>query len=274
MNELPNAAPPAELFRRRHTAPPRRRPRQTWLLLRALWRAALTVGVPAGLAAWLMTSPRFRLQSVAVDGATRVETAWVAAAVGTLRGRPLLLVSLAEVEQRLARHPWVAGAAIRKDLPSRLVVEISERRPAALAARAGGWTWIDREGRPIAPVAPGEVADRYLRFTGRVERPTWVAAVLGAAERLRQRGPAWARDIQELEVLGPGDFAVRTPALPFRLLFHAARLDEATANLTRHLPEILAHTEGIEAVDLRFARQIVIRWSERSSLPSNRVPEA
>lgn len=274
MNRLPSSAPPDELFRRRRTAPPRRRPRPVWRLLRAALRAGLTVGVPAGLAVWLMIAPRFRLGRVEVHGASRVDAAWVAAALGSLRGRPLLLVSLAEVEQRLARHPWVAGAAIRRDLPSCLLVEVSERRAAAVAARAGGWTWIDRNGRPIAPVIPGEAIDGALRFTGRVDRPTWVAQVLAAAERLRQRRPAWAREVEELEVLGPGDFAIRSPALPFRLLLNAARLDEATASLTRHLPEILAHSEGVEAVDLRFARQIVIHGGERGSLASSALPEA
>ncbi len=273
MSELRHG-PPAELFRRRHTAPARRRPRQSWLLLRPALRATLTVGVPAGIVLWLMTAPRFRLQSVAVHGTGRVDPAWVVEAMSALRGRPLLLVSLAEVEERLARHPWVAGAAIRKDLPSRLVVELTERRPAAVAARADGWTWIDREGRPIAPVGAGEATDRYLRFTGRVERPGWVADVLGAAERLRQRGPAWARGVAELEVIGPGDFAIASPQLPFRLFLNAARVDAAAASLTRHLPEILAHSAGVEAVDLRFARQIVIHWSERRSPPSSGNPEA
>jgi hypothetical protein len=232
------------------------------------------VGVPAGLAFWLMTSPRFRLQSVTVHGAARVEAAWVVAAVGALRGRPLLLVSLADVEERLARHPWVAGAAIHKDLPSSLTVAIEERRPAGLAAFAGGWTWIDRQGRPIAALRPDEAAEGSLRFTGRVERPSWVAAALEAAERLRRRGPAWAREVEQFEVLGPEDLAFTPQGLPFRVLVAAGRVEEGTAALTRHLPEILAHIEGAEAVDLRFDRQIVIRGAKQPRPEAADVPEA
>lgn len=256
-----NPAPTDELFRRRRFEHPHRRPSTLTQVARPFGHALLTVGVPAALAFWLMTSPRFQLRRVDVVGGSRVSAAWVIAAVSSLRGRPLLLVSLDEVERQLGRHPWVAGAGIRKDLPDRLQIEIHERVPVAVLIDEEGSYWVDRDGRTIEACPPAATPD-LLRITGAVGDSGAVAAALQVAERLRTSSATWAAALTETEILGPDDFRVHSSALPFTLLVSGARLGDALEPFQHYLPQLLERHDGIAAVDLRFARQIVVHFPE------------
>lgn len=258
---LRNPAPANSLFRRRRFDRPHRRPSTLAQVAPPFGRALLTVGVPAVLAFWLMTSQRFQLRRVEVAGGSRVPAAWVVAAVGSLRGRPLLLVSLDEVERQIGRHPWVAGAAIRKDLPDRLLVEIHERVPVAVAEHGETAYWVDRSGRTIEECPPAAAPD-LLRLTGAAGDPAALAAALDVAERLRQSSAPWAEALTEAEILGPDDFRFHSTALPFPVLLSGARLADALEPFQLYLPQLLERRDGIAAVDLRFARQIVIHSPE------------
>jgi len=258
---LRNPASTNQLFRRRRFDRPHRRPSALVQVARPFGQALLTVGLPAVLAFWLMTSPRFQLRRVEVVGGSRVPAAWVVAAVGSLRGRPLLLVSLDEVERQLRRHPWVAGASIRKDLPDRLQVEIHERVPVAVAERDESTFWVDRAGSTIEACAEGASPD-LLRVSGATDDPSAIAAALEVAERLRASPAPWAASLTEAEILGPDDFRFQSTALPFSLLVSGARLADALEPFQHYLPQLLERHDGIAAVDLRFARQIVVHFPE------------
>lgn len=258
---LRNPAPANTLFRRRRFDRPHRRPSALAQMARPFGRALATVGIPTVLAFWLMTSPRFQLRRVEVAGGSRVPGAWVVAAVSSLRGRPLLLVSLDEVERHIGRHPWVAGAAIRKDLPDRLLVEIHERMPVAVVERAGTTFWVDRSGRAIEE-CPETAAPDLLRITGATDDSRSVAGALDVAERLRASAAPWAATLTEAEVLGPDDFRFHSAALPFSVLLSGARLADALEPFQHYLPQLLERRDGIAAVDLRFARQIVVHSPE------------
>ncbi|MEZ5332884.1 MAG: FtsQ-type POTRA domain-containing protein [Thermoanaerobaculia bacterium] len=256
-----NPAPTDGLFRRRRFERPHRRPSTLAQVARPFGHALLTVGVPAALAFWLMTSPRFQLRRVDVEGGRRVSAAWVVAAVGSLRGRPLLLVSLDEVERQLGRHPWVAGAGIRKDLPDRLEIRIHERVPAAVVVAPDGTTWVDGQGRSIEP-CPATATPDLLRITGAVGDAGAVAGALRVADRLRDSSAPWAASLTEAEILGPDDFRIHSSALPFTLLVSGARIGDALEPFQHYLPQLLERHDGIAAVDLRFARQIVVHFPE------------
>jgi cell division septal protein FtsQ len=258
---LRNPAPANELFRRRRFDQPHRRPSTLAQVARPFGQALLTVGLPAVLAFWLMTSPRFQLRRVEVAGGSRVPAAWVVAAVGSLRGRPLLLVSLDEVERQIGRHPWVAGAAIRKDLPDRLQVEIHERVPEAVVRRGDTTFWVDRSGRAIEECPPSANPD-LLRITGSTAEPQAIAAALAVTERLRGSAAVWAASLTEAEIFGPDDFRFQSTALPFSLLVSGARIADAIEPFQHYLPQLLERHEAIAAVDLRFARQIVVHSPE------------
>lgn len=244
--------------RRRFVASHRRRS-----LAAQLWRpflgALTTVGVPLAVALWVMRSPDFRLTQVVVAGTHRVETQWVAGALEPLRGRQILWLSLDEVERRLEDHPWIAGAEIHKELPNRLVVDVVERRPAALLRRADELLFVDRAGEVIAPFDPAlGVADLVLLSAADAPARE-LAGALGMVETIGQVEPRLAAELSEVELLGQGDYRLLIASLPYPILVNGERLRPGLARLRRYATDISSRYGTVGAVDLRFSRQIVIQ---------------
>ena len=149
-------------FRRRRFVVPHRRRSRTLMLLKPFLLAMLLVGLPVVAALWLYTSPRFLLRQVQIGSSAQVSAEEIAATLSPLEGRHLLGLSLKEVEGRLTAHPWIKSAAIRKELPDTLVVQIEERRPAALLRREGELFYVDESGFVIGVYDPQGPVDLLL----------------------------------------------------------------------------------------------------------------
>lgn len=261
-------APEAFDFRRRGTPPRRKRRHPLLLLVRPLAAAALLVAGPTALVGWVLTSPRFDLREVVVAGGTnRVPAADVRAAVASHEGGNLVLLRLDEVERRiLRRNPWIDTLELQKDLPGRLRVEVTERKPVALLLRGGMPVYADAEGRPIVAVPPGErerarKAGLVLVTFARPQRSAaeGVASALEVAGELGRVQPDWAAQLTRIEVLGERDFRLHTGALRFPLLVASGQVAEKVRHLDRLLPELARRYPAIQGVDLRFERRIVVQ---------------
>jgi cell division protein FtsQ len=245
-------------FRRRRFVVPHRRRSRTRMLLKPFLLAVVLVGLPVAAALWVYTSPRFMLREVQVGSTRHIPAAEVGSALAPLRGRHLLGLSLSEVEDLLITNPWVEKVAVRKELPDRLVVEIEERLPVALLRQDGRLFYVDGEGfvmgdyeldgpvdLPLLSLVPGAALD--------------VAAALELASELRRLAPTTMQGLSEIEVLGLGDYRVHTAGLDFPVLVSSTELEKQLEKLVALLPEMNQRFDTIEAVDLRFTRQIVIQ---------------
>ncbi len=246
-------------FRRRAVKPRRRRRPLALALLRPAATALLLVGVPAAAGAWMLTSPRFALSRVEVSGTARVDPRWVHGRLAPLVGRNLVRLRLSRVETALEGHPWIAGVAVEKRLPDALAVQVVERRPAALVARADRLWLVDREGRPIAP-APAGARQRFLV----VEPSPWstggdVPAALALAAEVAREEPVWASGLARVDVLGEGDFRLHTAALPCPVLVRAGSLAAPARRLDRALPALGERLGTLGTLDLRFTGRLLVR---------------
>jgi len=248
-------------FRRAAVKPRRRRRSLVAALARGLAGALLVVGAPLALAGWALTSPLFALAEMEVTGSERVPAAWVRARLAPLVGRNLLLLPLSAVDRALAGHPWIGDLSVAKALPARLAVTVTQRQPAALIV-AGGEPWYaDAEGDPIAPLG-GEEAPGLLLVT----RPEGVEAAgggvplaLAVAGELAAAAPAWARELERIDVLSEEDVRLHTAALPCPLLVRGGQIGARAGHLRALLPEVATRYPELAALDLRFARRIVVR---------------
>ncbi len=263
---------------RRRPAPPRRKRRSLWVaLLRPLATAVTVVGLPLAVGGWVLTSPRFRLTDLTIDGARRVPAPRLYRALAPLRGKNLVRLPLSEVKSLLAAERWVDAVEIEKELPHRLRVRIRERRPAVLletgleagleaerTGTAGGdlpggaLAWGDEAGRPIAPVAAGEDTRGFLLVRAGRSIPQAVAKALAVAAELRTASPDWAATLSRVDVLGEDDYRLVTRTLPFPLLVRRGQVAANVERLESLLPELGRRYTGLTAVDLRSAERLVI----------------
>lgn len=260
---------PEEL--RRPGAPPRRRRRNPVLaLLRPLAVSLLLVAMPAGLVTWVLASPRFDLRNVEVSGTPRVSVEALRASVAPFEGGNLVLLPLASVEEAVRRNPWVDTVEVAKELPDRLHVEVTERRPVALLVRStggGGLVYADQKGRPIAPVDDPERARKAGLVVVTFAHPQLsvsgggdgVGGALEVAGELGRVQPSWAGALSKIEVLGEQDFRLHTGSLRFPLLVTRGQVGPKVKRLTELLPQLDRRYPAIQAVDLRFSRRIVVQ---------------
>jgi cell division protein FtsQ len=121
--------------------------------------------------AHVMDSPRFALREVTVSPTTRVSYQEVLALARVADGDRLLALDTDAIAARVAEHPWVAEARVRRQLPAGLMIEVSERRATAVAL-LGALYLLDDAGRPFKR-ATVEEADGLPVITG-LERSQYV----------------------------------------------------------------------------------------------------
>ena len=126
---------------------------------------ALIVGGQIGrLADSFLVAIGFGIEDVAIAG--QKETSEIAVLEKLDAGGSLIAFNAKKAQQRLAELPWVEHAVVRKFYPSRLSVEITERKPFALWQRDGNVTVIDRSGTTIVPLEEGRFARLPLMVGG------------------------------------------------------------------------------------------------------------
>ncbi len=244
--------------------------------------------MPVAAVVWLLTSERFALSGLTVtigepsearsraarpgearpgeartDAEPRVSEAWVRQQLEPFLGANLLRLELAAVAAPIERHPWVRAVDVSKELPARLRVRVAERRAAAVLREGGELFYLDDEGRTIAPADPGAGDDLAVvsrRAPGDAD-PGALAAALELLRELEAADLARLADLEEIEILGEGDFRVLTAGLPFPLMVAAGTVEKRVRRLEGLLPQLEERYGAGAVVDLRFERRIIVQPS-------------
>ena len=112
----------------------------------------------------VIASPRFAIQEIRASATTHVTAEEIEELAGVAIGDKLLTIDPDRVAAQLALHPWIATARVRRELPSVLSIEVTERRAVA-SALMGALYLLDDSGRPFKR-ATFEEADGLPVITG------------------------------------------------------------------------------------------------------------
>jgi POTRA domain-containing FtsQ-type protein/cell division protein FtsQ len=128
--------------------------------------AVVALSVLAGrqLVRHVIASPRFAVKEIRVAATTHVSADEIQELAGVEIGDRLLTVDPDRVAAQLATHPWIGSARVRRELPSALAIEVTERRAVA-SALMGALYLLDEGGRPFKR-ATFEEADGLPVITG------------------------------------------------------------------------------------------------------------
>jgi hypothetical protein len=126
--------------------------RWLWLLFRTVAAVGALVGAIylGRLAiAHVVASPRFAVRAIRISPTSRhVPREEILRRAEIQLGDRLLAIDTDAVAARIAAHPWVAGALVRRELPATVTIEVTERQAGALAV-IGGLYLVDQSGRPF-----------------------------------------------------------------------------------------------------------------------------
>jgi len=209
----------------------------------------------------------FRVRSVDIQGIRRMDSKPVYQIAVDQKSMAMPLVDVADIRQRLLHYGWVKDARVSRRLPDTLVIDIVERKPAALWQDQAKLSLIDAEGvvldrvpisaMPDLPLLIGAGANRQSRNLEALlnDVPT-LAPQLESASWVGKR--RWDLNFQsgETVALPEGQQAAKDALAKF------ARLDKSSGLLGR----------GIVRIDLRIPGKMVVRLPREPGEPI--IPES
>jgi len=202
-----------------------------------------------------------------IDGVVTDELRRAADEAGTDKA-PQALVNAPEIRERLLKFGWIKDARILRRLPDTLVIDIVERKPAALWQSQGQLALIDSEGVVLDRVPVDQMPDLPLLIgPGANAEEEELTRLMSDVPTLRPQlasatwvgGRRWDLNFQsgETVALPEGELAARTALDKF------AKQDKASGLLGR----------GIVRFDLRVPGKMIVRLPHAVAEPGAPVPQ-
>ena len=132
------------------------------------WTVASYAGVPELAKSELAKSASragYEVRKVRVTGVDRMSEQVVYQRVLGETDRPMPLVEIAEIRDRLLELPWVKDARVSRQLPDTLRIDIVEREPHAVLVKPDRLMLVDPEGQELEPVS-AKAAEGMLFISG------------------------------------------------------------------------------------------------------------
>lgn len=189
------------------------------------------------------------------------------------RNRSVLRIPLDTRRRQIEALPWVSQAVVRRALPNRISVEITERTPIAFLREGSGMSLVDAQGvilaRPLQgnfhfPVVTGisaemPIDDRERRmqlfadFSRQVE-----AAQPGAMDHINEVDLSDLTDLRATIAGLPGSPAANAADAPVLVHFGEGGIEEKYRSLVENFAQWRATVGRVESIDLRFNREAVV----------------
>lgn len=247
----------------------------------AVWTAAGFAGSAAAyeIGHFLLASPEMALvhpEQVVLSGNHHVSPANILEIFAADRSKSVLRIPLDRRRQQIEAIPWVERATVRRALPNKIEVEISERTPIAFLREPGDMALIDVHGvildRPLEgdfhfPVVTGLTADMapddrekrmrvFSGFTQQIE-----SARSGAIDQLSEVDLSDDGDVRAtLAGLGgaPDGQLNDQPDAPVLVHFGNTDFEAKYQTLVQDIGLWRAKVGPVASVDLRFSREAIV----------------
>ncbi len=182
----------------------------------------------------------------------------------------LARLDLKEVSSRLAKHPWVEKAKVKRDWTRRaLIIEVQERVPQALILLEDLYL-VDRQGEVFKKAEPKDRLD-YPVLTGLnrqeiMERDNRAVDLLRQAlellELLGQRKVFTRREVSEIHLSKQNGLTIFTfnGGMPIRL--GSGGLSDKLSRLEKVLPDLQQKSKNVEYLDLNYPRKVVVKMKD------------
>ncbi len=221
------------------------------------------VGIAAGEA---VGDAGFRVRSVDVQGIKRMDPRPVYEIALDQKTTAMPLLDVAAIRQRLLEYGWIKDARVSRRFPDTLVIDIVERKPAALWQDEDRLTLIDAEGVVLDRVQVSQMPDLPLLIgKGANAQAIALDRLLSQAPALKAQlvSATWVGDRRwdlsfqsgETIALPEGDQAASSALTRF------AKMDKSAGLLGR----------GILRFDLRIPGKMTVRLPREPGEPI--VPE-
>ncbi len=207
----------------------------------------------------------FEVREITLIGANQVTRREVLERLALRPGQTMFSINPGRLAIRVQSHPWVKQATVRRVLPHTLVIDLVERRAAAVLQSASMALLLDEEGHALSVlpptndpglpvligISPKGVLEKESRPLQAAQRGIELAGLLGRTFHGRP----------EVDVGNPDNVVAYVEGL--RLQFGDSPFDEKWDRLQKlepYLPEGRAGWGGARSdIDLRYPGKVIVR---------------
>ncbi len=178
--------------------------------------------------------------------------------IGGLRGdESLLTISSRKVYEKLKESPWIQTASVRKEYPSKLLINIRETEPFALLDMKGKMFIVDDKGRLLeelkdnsVPFLPVIMSDPYN------EKEAFREAV-NLAKVIKNMGVLHKKQRIEIIAHQPNEVAANLDGVHVKV--GAGEHEDKLTRLSEIEEEISKRHIPVAYIDLRFAKKAIVK---------------
>lgn len=211
---------------------------------------------------WLIKAPFLNVETIQVEGASKVAPLEVVALAGLAPHTNILALDQAKIARRVASHNWIDNAVVTRVIPDKIIITIEERSAIALV-KNGELFLMDRRGALFEPaghsaqwplplvsgLGPEEIKD------SKVVEPH-LGRVLEVLTLLEQRGFESVR----VDWSASEGFSVRPIGVRFKIWLGFDGFDLKLARLGR-VTDFLGSQgvlDQVRCIDLKFGNRVFI----------------
>lgn len=224
----------------------------------------------------VLTSSWFTVRQIAVHGTSRLSPSDVEGLVGDLRHDNILLADLGRYQEQLLGSPWIGAVTLHRELPSTVVVDITERVPMVFAHLGDRLYLVDSSGKIIdergpryrdldLPVVDGLAASGATPHASvdpwRVYLVARFLSALSAAPALRSR-------VSQIDVSDPHDITVLLEGDPTVVRVGDEHFVDRLERYLALAPTLRQKLSDLEYADVRFDDNLFVMPRGRVSAPT------
>jgi cell division septal protein FtsQ len=233
-------------------------------LARAILIAAFFYAVFLGYR-FITHTPYFDVNKVNTTGINYLSTEALNTWTGTIIGKNIFQLDLSEFSKKLAAHPWIHSAAVRRIFPQGINIEIKERTPFA-RIKLDKLYIMDNYGILLGPEASN--LTKLPLITGIVAKnPTpgnnvadeEIIRGLKAMHNLNLLSMFKKNPIESVHINSKSRITFLTKNQSVRVYMRPGMVKQSLKNLTLVIDTIEKNEPNLKYIDLSFKNKVVIK---------------
>lgn len=220
--------------------------------------------------------PEAQLSEVDVRGAVETDSKEIESAVRACSPEFILAADLDKIRESVVTFPWISGAIVKRKLPDSLTIEITERKPIAVAGVDKKLYIVDREGIILDPftdemelLSHPVVRGLKHQLSGNTEtyNRDRMKAYLTALDEFREGEEDYSETISEIDVTDPENISIipRDDPVVIYLGNHLFRKRYESFLDRKDLYHQIKREYGtLKYIDISFDKQIIFKTAEAS----------
>jgi cell division septal protein FtsQ len=224
---------------------------------------------------FLLRSPKFDLAIREIRGLRNVPENQILMKLRAVedQNKNVISMDLDEIRRSLELIPWIRSAVVRRVLPDKLIIEVTERVPIAFARVDHATFLVDDQGVLLEsdseyphefdfPVITGMEAGVEPEVLVRNKKRVTLFQKL--IQALDGNGAGLSKDLSEVRLQDPGSLAVLLNDDSVLVMLGAEQLDQRFRRYLGLSSQIKQKCPQVDTVDLRFQDQVIIKQSDQS----------